>query len=689
MITLPYSQYKLGRFTINCHELTIAYGGESIKLPKKLFNLLMLFISNSENTVNTQQAIDIVWQGNEGVGKTGFPQAMWHLRKAFSDLGAENEEVFKTVHKVGYALIINPEPIRKEYELQKRSKVSRLQTFIAAVIALLILVAMSYHLVVQTDKTKVNSARLISHTDLPGIERQPAISPNGRYLAYIWNQQDLVEQIYVQDLNNPNVAAKAITDNLAQKTSPAWSADNESLAYLLRSSDKACELKVRQLVSKVLKVLDNGCAFSATQSRLSWSVDGNHILYPKQLNEKIGLFSYDLERNKPAQVTFPAVGERDLMGIYSKNNKKIIFVRKSDQQSVLMQLKDGKETALHIQQGKILGINWHYNFNKIYMTVLINGHHISQSYNINDNSIKVLDYVHSLSRLSIDQQQNSLYFSRVLNKPFILQSSLIDDRAVTRVKSDDKNYYGRYLANSSDVLFISDRSGDKDLWLKYPSGTRNLTQNSGKVLVSAVSLDSKHFVVNLKNPMKYKYQLYLAKLPGAQLTLLNTGDLEPINPSWSRDNQGIYFSATSEAGTGLFLLNIASGEVRQVTFKNEVYAMEGADGMLYVSRKGAKGIWQVDPKSLSEKLVISNLAEQDFGNYFWENNSIYYLLRSKKYDYIMQWRPDQKDLIIKQFPAQSIVEYFGISAADAHTFLVTIQRANNANIYSTSLKNQP
>ena len=51
---------------------------------------------------------------------------MWQLRKAFTELGAENEEVFKTLHKVGYFLVIKsvPVPTESELDLQKQQQSS-------------------------------------------------------------------------------------------------------------------------------------------------------------------------------------------------------------------------------------------------------------------------------------------------------------------------------------------------------------------------------------------------------------------------------------------------------------------------------------------------------------------------------------------------------------------------------------
>lgn len=91
--------------------MTLTNAENSVTLPAKVFEFLKLLILHPTETVTKEQAIEQVWQGNIEVGKRGTGNAIWQLRKSLSELGLKPEDYFKTVTKVGYQLLIEPQPI--------------------------------------------------------------------------------------------------------------------------------------------------------------------------------------------------------------------------------------------------------------------------------------------------------------------------------------------------------------------------------------------------------------------------------------------------------------------------------------------------------------------------------------------------------------------------------------------------
>ena len=47
MITLPHHKYQINQCIINCHDMTIRVGQQSITLPAKVFEFLKLLILHS------------------------------------------------------------------------------------------------------------------------------------------------------------------------------------------------------------------------------------------------------------------------------------------------------------------------------------------------------------------------------------------------------------------------------------------------------------------------------------------------------------------------------------------------------------------------------------------------------------------------------------------------------------------
>ncbi|WNC73843.1 winged helix-turn-helix domain-containing protein [Thalassotalea psychrophila] len=702
MIKLTFAKYKIDRFTINCHELTVASDEKSIKLPVKVFELLKLFILNADSFVQRSHAIDVIWEGNEGVGKRGYTNAMWQLRKAFGDLGAENEEVFKTLHKVGYFLVITPKPIASDAEVeaaqQPNASLKPWQKgwMIASVASLLLIViaGLSYLLYTQEDKYQFADHVALQVTELQGIEEQPAVSYNERYLAFRWQEDENESQLYIQDLFDNHKPIRALTGGQAKKSSPVWSVTGDTVAFLLLTKKGECQVRTKHIFTEKIKILDTGCFYQHQQSGLSWSDDGQFLIYPKVINGEAQLFSLKLVSNKSKKqakpVSFPKASEQDVMGLYSQDNSQLVFVRIKDNKTSLVKSEVNKKDKILISDLEgILGLDWHYSTNSIYMTIFNNGNYSTQRYGLKDQTLEEIDYIDSSSGLSISQSNNKVYFSRHLDHEFIIQDSLLqDNREVSRVKSIYRNYFGRYVPNTGAVLFVSDRSGEIDLWIKSVKGKKNLTNGIGEVLNSAVSPKSDKFVVSLKADETNEYQLYLGDLPNGILTPLNTGELEPKNPTWNRSGDAIYFSSKTKAGSGIFTMNIYNSTITQVTFENDIYAIEGDDNMLYITKEGEDGIWQFNPETQNSIRIIEGLQQGDFGNFFWENNSIYFIYRDDESDILLNYLGEDTFKITTKFPSDTIHKGFGISTADQQTFLLTRNRVYDANIYSTEIIKQ-
>ena len=64
-------QYQIGPCTLDCSIMTLSCGSQSVKLSAKVFELLKLFIESPDHIVSRQMAIDVIWDGNQGVGEKG------------------------------------------------------------------------------------------------------------------------------------------------------------------------------------------------------------------------------------------------------------------------------------------------------------------------------------------------------------------------------------------------------------------------------------------------------------------------------------------------------------------------------------------------------------------------------------------------------------------------------------------
>ena len=183
MITLPHHKYQINQCIINCHDMTIRVGQQSITLPAKVFEFLKLLILHSGTTVTKEQAIEQIWLGNIEVGKRGAGNAIWHLRKSFSELGLDPEAILKTVTKVGYQMIATPQAvdelpkaIQKVNSSLKNKYIKYLSLFFITLTAIFIIIINNENDVIAPVKTPLSMPTKI--TNFEGVEEQAAVSPD-------------------------------------------------------------------------------------------------------------------------------------------------------------------------------------------------------------------------------------------------------------------------------------------------------------------------------------------------------------------------------------------------------------------------------------------------------------------------------------------------------------------------------
>ena len=164
------------------------------------------------------------------------------------------------------------------------------------------------------------------------MEVNPALSPDGSQVAFAWNgeKQDNFD-IYLMTL--PSGPAVRMTDDPAADTSPVWSPDGRTLAFLRQRSDERFELMLLPAIGgpehKLAETREQPWFSPRRPGALAWSPDGRWIAAshrePGELSESIYLFSLTGEKRR---LTEPIPGFRsDNMPSFSPDGRTIAFCR--------------------------------------------------------------------------------------------------------------------------------------------------------------------------------------------------------------------------------------------------------------------------------------------------------------------------------------------------------------------------
>ena len=189
----------------------------------------------------------------------------------------------------------------------------------------------------------------------------------------------------------------------------------------------------------------------------------------------------------------------------------------------------------------------------------------------------------------------------------------------------------------------------------------------------------------LKQPGEAASQLFLGSLPDGNLSKVDNIPMKVAHPYWSLSEDAFYFSGITEKKQGIYRYNIADKTIDEITHTGESFAVEGADGNLYVSRKNESGIWQFNLNTKQFTKVVDKLSARDFGNFFWMDDAFYYIERSDANDRIKQLNMNGEDKVVISLPATSIRNYRGISPTQNQSILISLHGVNDADIYAMLL----
>ena len=153
-------------------------------------------------------------------------------------------------------------------------------------------------------------------TTFSGVEAQPALSPDGRSVAFVSNR-DGQWDLYVGLVAGG--AAVRITNDPNFEIRPRWSPDGQRLLYARLNDSGTYDLwVVPALGGPTRRLLPNG-------ADPAWSPDGRSITY----SARGVIWICDATGENPHQVTEPEPGRSHLQPVFSHDGRRLAFIRRT------------------------------------------------------------------------------------------------------------------------------------------------------------------------------------------------------------------------------------------------------------------------------------------------------------------------------------------------------------------------
>jgi Tol biopolymer transport system component len=472
----------------------------------------------------------------------------------------------------------------------------------------------------------------------PGIERDPALSPDGTRVAFAWNGgSGEAMSIYVQ-LVDSGAPLRLTSVGGVEDRVPAWSADGTRVAFT-RTAGGACRIFVVPALGGAERTL--GPCGDPDYRRLAWSPDGAWIaLAGRDASSalRIELLSPDSLERRP--LTRPPAGILgDSSPAFSPDGGTVVFTRNltggvTDLYRV--SAAGGEPVRLTFDDRDTMGSDWSADGKSVVFSSSRAGMYSlwrvpaegGEPAWIAGGGMKMKHPSTARARERI-AYENWLYqvdLWRVPLSPGGASSSVAPT-------TDEWSFHPDISPDGSRVAFVSTRSGEQDVWVAGADGqaARRVTSlTNARVETPRWSPDGQRllFAARLGGGRSDVFVIDAQGGPARRLTSKG-GRSDAVAPSWSRDGKSVYFGARPEGGGPwqVWKLPLSGGSPAPAAAPGTYAAKESRDGrFLYTTRAEERGIWRQpagSPGGAAER-VVDALAPEDWADWEPGARGVYY-----------------------------------------------------------------
>ena len=635
---------RFGAFELDLNEAQVRKSGVVLKLRPQAFRVLTLLAGRTGHLVTREDLQKEIWSDDTVVDfEQGLNVCIRQIRAVLGD-EADSPRFIETIPRRGYRFLVPvtgngaptpvpaPAPVRGVWPWI---------TLTAAVLAVGGVVAWSLRPRPAPPPTP-SLPRAVPLTSYPGIERDPALSPDGNHVAFTWNgeKQDNLD-IYLKLIGGG--APLRLTTNPLPDISPAWSPDGRTIAFLRRlGSDRTELLLIPALGGPERKLAEARSEFLAPS--LDWSPDGNWLAVSHREGQDPvdGLFLVSAQTGEKRRLTEPPPGHRgDSAPAFSPNGRTLAFSRFhgfSASELYLLPLSAdarpaGAARRLTADERTVRHPVWTRDGRHLlYVTgpeesvtrrelrmIAVSG---------SPRPERVASVEAGISELSLGRH---LVYSRITGDSNIWRAEIPPPGgppSVPRMFSSSTlhDFQPRYSPDGKKIAFGSLRSGPREIWIAEADGSNPVQLTSfGGPLVGFMnwSPDGRRLVFHARP--EGQADLFEIPASGGAPKRLTAHPSDDVLPSYSHDGRWIYFTSRRSGREEIWKLPAEGGDATQMTRTGGQMPLESPDGktVYYAHLTREEGIWKV-PVEGGEEAQVTGPIQIGFVGFAVTAQGIYY-----------------------------------------------------------------
>jgi Tol biopolymer transport system component/DNA-binding winged helix-turn-helix (wHTH) protein len=660
--------FRIGERLIQPRINSVQHEGGAVHLEPKVMQVLLVLASNPGEVFTREEIRKVVWR-DVFVGDDVLMRAVSEIRRVFED-DPRMPHTIQTVPKVGYRLIaavgetvkgsaftlegnvhspenglafpngsveLASEPLPRFAETPLKPS-RHLHFGIAAAITAVLLVSVALVVFFTIGHASQSVPSFISHplTTYPGSQLEPALSPGGDAVAFVWNQSGRADNhLYVKALKSG--APVRVTSGEDQEYSPAWSPDGLSLAFFRHSESATTVEVIPALGGSERQVYTLPVNSVWEYGGLTWSSDGAALIFPEQRipGGASRLVELSLNNHATRFLTTPSSNwNGDSMPAVSPDGKMLAFARGSEQSTrdiFVMKLPDGTPHQLTTDAHLILGLVWTPGGSSIVFSSNRGGSlglwRVSANGGPPERDLAGTDGAYWPT---VSKHGDLLAYSHGSASWSIASIPLETAKPKTEVEvltSSEQDSSPQISPTGTSLAFQSWRSGTQEIWTSGVDGSEpiQLTNQGADAGSPAWSRDGRLVAFDAR-PQGFPH-IYVTDIGGASPRVLTSGNFNDIVPSWSADGRWIYFGSNRSGRWQIWrVASDGQDSPQQVTSGGGMVAKESADGKwTYYTQDGTPGLWRRSIQGGPEQKIFDgpSLGNQDYWTVF--GNDLYVL----------------------------------------------------------------